>query len=52
MTSKRLNGAGSRPGFSRTSQLRVKLGVMRPPISEISNTTTAMPIRMPVSATP
>ena len=37
---------GSRPGFSRTSQLRVKLGMMRPPISEISSTTTAMPTRM------
>ena len=47
--SKRPNGTGKRPGFSRTSQLRVKLGMMRPPISEISNTTTAMPMRMPAS---
>lgn len=28
-TSKRSKGAGSLPGFSRTSQLRVKLGMMR-----------------------
>ena len=39
-------------GFSRTSQLRVKLGMMRPPISEISSTTTAMPIWIPTSAAP
>jgi hypothetical protein len=44
--SKRANGTGRRPGFSRTSQLRVKLGMMRPPISEISSTTTAIPPRM------
>jgi hypothetical protein len=44
--------AGKRPGFSLTSQLRVKLGMMRPPISEISITTTAMPTRMLVSAAP
>ncbi len=31
--SKRENGAGRRPGLLRTSQLRVKLGTMRPPIS-------------------
>ena len=50
--SKRANGTGSRPGFSFTSQLRVKLGMMRPPIREISSTTTAMPTRIPVSAAP
>ena len=33
----------ARPGFSRASQLRVKLGTMRPPISVISSTTAAMP---------
>ena len=38
--SKRPNGTGRRPGFSRASQLRVKLGTMRPPISVISITTT------------
>ena len=50
--SKRANGIGSRPGFSRTSQLRVKLGMMRPPISEIRRTTTAIPTRMLISAAP
>ena len=50
--SKRANGTGSRPGFSLTSQFRVKLGMIRPPISEISSTTTAMPARMPYSAAP
>ena len=52
MVSKRPNGTGRRPGFSRTSQLRVKLGTMRPPISAISSTTTAMPARMAMSALP
>ena len=33
--------AGSRPGGWRTSQLRVKLGMMRPPINVISNTMAA-----------
>ena len=45
-------GAGKRPGFSRASQLRVKLGMIRPPISEISITTTAIPMRMLMSAAP
>src|SRR5215831_13009633 len=33
--SKRENGRGSRPGLFRTSQLWVKLGTIRPPISMI-----------------
>ena len=44
--SKRPNGTGSRPGFSRASQLRVKLGTIRPPISVISMITTASPTRV------
>ncbi len=51
-TSKRANGTGSRPGFSRTSQLRVKLGIMRPPMTAISSTVAAMPTRLPYSALP
>ncbi|MGY4356519.1 hypothetical protein ACVW0J_003012 [Bradyrhizobium sp. i1.7.7] len=50
--SKRPNGTGRRPGLNLTSQLRVKLGMMRPPISEISSTTTPMPTRMLTSAAP
>ena len=46
-TSKVPNGAGRRPGFSRTSQLRVKLGMMRPPTSMISIMVAAIPKRMP-----
>ncbi len=46
IASKRPNGTGRRPGFSRASQLRVKLGTMRPPISVISITTAASPTRM------
>jgi hypothetical protein len=51
-TSKRPNGVGSRPGFSRTSQLRVKLGIIRPPITTMSKTIAAMPMRAPYSAVP
>lgn len=40
-------GAGRRPGFSRTSQLRVKLGTMRPPTSMMRATAAAMPSRCP-----
>ena len=46
-TSKRENGAGNRPFSWRASQLRVKLGTMRPPTSEISMMMAAIPIRMP-----
>jgi hypothetical protein len=35
-------GAGCNPGGWRTSQLRVKLGMLRPPIKVISNTMTPM----------
>ena len=49
---KRPNGAGSRPGFSLASQLRVKLGTMRPPISITSRIVAAMPSRIPYSAAP
>ena len=49
------NGAGNGPGPRLASQLRVKLGTIRPPISTISMTITAMPSRQPaapVSAQP
>ena len=45
--SQRSAGAGSAPGFMRASQLRVKLGMMRPPISEISRISAARPMRTP-----
>jgi hypothetical protein len=46
-TSQRSAGAGSAPGFMRASQLRVKLGMMRPPISVISRISAARPMRTP-----
>ncbi len=40
--SKRANGCGTRPGLTRTIQLWVKLGTMRPPISITSISAAAM----------
>ena len=45
--SKRPSGCGRRPGFMRTSQLRVKLGTMRPPISMMRTITAAIARRGP-----
>ena len=50
--SKRPNGVGRRPGPRLASQLRVKLGMTRPPISAIRVITTAMPARVEYSASP
>jgi hypothetical protein len=50
--SKRPNGDGNRPGGRLASQLRVKLGMILPPISAISVITTAMPVRVAYSANP
>src|SRR5579872_5821917 len=52
MASNRPKGVGSRPGPRRASQLRVKLGTMRPPIKLTSVTTSAMPARVETSARP
>ena len=41
------NGTGNRPGLLRVSQLLVKLGTIRPPISEIIRMTAAMAMRVP-----
>ena len=51
-TSKRPKGLGMRPGLPRASQLRVKLGTTRPPISVISRMTAATPARTEKSALP
>ena len=45
--SKRPNDRGSRPGFTRTIQLWVKLGMIRPPIRQISKSTADNASRMP-----
>ena len=52
MASKRPKGTGSRPGSRRASQLRVKLGTIRPPITQTSVTTRPMPARYEYSAIP
>ena len=46
-TSKRLNGVGNRPARRFASQLRVKLGMIRPPMSIMSRMVAAMPMRVP-----
>jgi len=50
MRSKALSGAGSAAPRAFASQLRVKLGTMRPPTSAISMQSVAMPRRMPSGA--
>jgi hypothetical protein len=50
--SNRLNGTGRRPGFSRASQLRVKLGMMRPPMIVISRIAAPIPSLRPMSEIP
>ena len=50
--SNRPNGTGIRPSGRRASQLRVKLGTIRPPIRPTSVTTSAMPARVDTSARP